>query len=402
MAGRRLVLVDRHHGVVPLVGRRVVVVEAAARHHAPTGWRRGTSCRCRSGASRGRRSARRRGPCTSASCGTACIVLEAVLLEPRVGDRVALGPAEVGRHRAVPLPVDRHDAAEQLRLAEQVVVRVLVARVAAALVADLQQLAGLAGGEHHRARALERVRHLLLAVHVLAGLQAVDRVLRVPEVGRRDHDRVELLLLVEHLPVVFVAVHVVLELLQRVDDALLVVLGPDVAHGAEAQPGDAQHRVGQHLALRAGAEQRDVDLLQVLGRRRAARPRRPPAASARSPSASPGVAEQAERGHRRQPEQHVAAVDRPPGAACRRARPAGAGCGPFLSSSAIVFSLLRRRGRRPRPRRSGSGRSRCCPGCTGGRSAPWRPWRRPACPRRSRCSSCPCPRPGPPCCRRRC
>ena len=98
---------------------------------------------------------------------------------------------------------------------------------------------------------------------MLARLEAVDRVLRVPEVGRRDDDRVELFLLVEHLAVILVAVHLVLEPLEAVDDALLVVFGPDVAHGAEAEPGDAQHRVGKHLALRAGAEERDVDLLQI-------------------------------------------------------------------------------------------------------------------------------------------
>ena len=47
------------------------------------------------------------------------------------------------------------------------------------------------------------------------------------------------------------------------DDAAQAVLGPDVAHRAEAQAGNAQHRFHEHLALGAGAEQRDVDLLQV-------------------------------------------------------------------------------------------------------------------------------------------
>ena len=77
------------------------------------------------------------------------------------------------------------------------------------------------------------------------------------------------LLLVEHLAVVLVAVHLVLEPLEGVDDAPLVVVGPDVAHGAEAQARDAEHRFGQHLALRPGAEEGDVDLLQAgRGRRR--------------------------------------------------------------------------------------------------------------------------------------
>ena len=130
-------------------------------------------------------------------------------------------------------------------------------------MADLQELAGLTLRHHHAAGALERVRHLLLAVDVLAGLQAVDRVLRVPEVGRRDDDRVELLLLVEHLAVVLIAVRLLLEPLEGVDDAPLVVLGPDVADRAEAQARNPEHRLHQHLALGAGADQRDVDLLHA-------------------------------------------------------------------------------------------------------------------------------------------
>ena len=111
----------------------------------------------------------------------------------------------------------------------------------------------------------------------LPAFEAVDRVLRVPEVGRRDDDRVELLLLVEHLAVVLVAVHLLLEPLEGVDDAPLVVLGPDVADRAEAQARDAEHRLHQHLALGAGAEQRDVDLLQAGGGGAASRRPPPPA-----------------------------------------------------------------------------------------------------------------------------
>ena len=91
-------------------------------------------------------------------------------------------------------------------------------------------------------------------------------MLCVPEVGRRDDHRVELFLLVEHLAVILVAVRLVLEPLEAVDDALLVVFGPDVADGAEAEPRDPEHGVGQHLPLRTGAEERDVDHLQVCGR----------------------------------------------------------------------------------------------------------------------------------------
>ena len=183
-----------------------------------------------------------------------------------------------------------------------------VARVRAALVADLEELAGLALRHHHAAGAVERVRHLLLAVHVLAGFQAVNRVLRVPEVGRGDDDRVELFLLVEHLAVVFVAVGLLLEPLEGVDDAPLVVFSPDVAHRTEAQARDAEHRLHQHLALCASADQRDVDRLEVGrgGRCRGGGLRLFPLVLALF---VPRVAEEPGRRDRGEAHQHVAAIE---------------------------------------------------------------------------------------------
>ena len=271
---------------------------------------------------------------------------EAVLLEAGVRDQVALGRAQVGRQRAVPLPVDGHDPPEQRGLPDQLLVAVEVARVAAALVPDLEQLPGLAGGRDHLARALERVRHLLLAVHVLARLQAIHRVRRVPEVGRRDHDRVELLLLVEHLAVVLVAADLELVLLERVHHAPLVELGPDVAHRPEAQAGDAEHGVEQHLPLGPRADEGYVDLLQVGG------------------SSGPGglgrlallrlvgalllqrVAEEAQGGDGGQPEQDVAPVE----LSFALAGAAFAGLLVFVRHRARPTG---RAGRKPRPRRSG-------------------------------------------------
>ena len=270
-------------------------------------------------------------------------VLEAVLLEPLRRNGIPIGSAEVRRDRAVPLPVDRHDAAEQLRLAEQLVVAVEVARIRAALVADLKELAGLARGRHHVPRPLERVRHLLLAVHVLAGLEAVDRVPLVPEVGRRDEDRVELLLLVEHLAVVLVGVGLVLVPLQAVDDAPLVVLRPDVAHRAEAQPWNSKHRVRQHLALRPRAQERDVDHLQIGGRhgRRGGRLRPRLLVLALF---VPGVAEETERGDRGQSLQHFAPIQllvgSPPPPA---ASPLPFSSSPAIAPSSSACSRLRRR-----------------------------------------------------------
>ena len=175
-------------------------------------------------------------------------------------------------------------------------------------MADLEELARPAGGLHHGSRALEGVRHLLLAVHVLAGLEAVDRVPRVPEVGRRDDDRVDLLLLVEQLAVVLVAVHLVLEPLQLVDDAALVVLGPHVAHRAEAHARDAEHRVGQHLALGAGADERHVDLLQV-GRGDSRRGGLRQFRLLVLALPVPRVAEETERGDRGQPRKHLPPIE---------------------------------------------------------------------------------------------
>ena len=192
--------------------------------------------------------------------------LEAVLLQPLRRDRVALRPADVRRHGAVPLAVHGHDPPEELRLLEQLQVAVQVARVAAPLVPDLEQPSRLAGGEHHAASALQGVRHLLLAVDVLAGAETVDSVWRVPEVGRRDDDRVDVRLLVEHLAVVFVSPDLVLELPEDVDGPLLVVLRPHVAHGPESEARDPEHRVEQHLPLGAGPENGDVDLGDVLRR----------------------------------------------------------------------------------------------------------------------------------------
>ena len=54
-----------------------------------------------------------------------------------------------------------------------------VARIAAALMADLQQLARRPRRQHHLARLRQRVRHLLLAVHVPPRLQGGDGVLGV-------------------------------------------------------------------------------------------------------------------------------------------------------------------------------------------------------------------------------
>ena len=122
----------------------------------------------------------------------------AVTLERLGGDLLVLGPAELEQPAPIPLPVGVRDSAEDLVLFDHFE-GVPVARLAAALVADLKQLAGLAGGEHHSPGIRERAGHLLLAVDVLASLETGDGVLGVHPVGRGDNHRDEVALLVEHL-----------------------------------------------------------------------------------------------------------------------------------------------------------------------------------------------------------
>jgi hypothetical protein len=154
----------------------------------------------------------------------------------------------------------RH-AAQHLGLADDAVDRVHVAGVGAALVADLQKLARLALRQHHGLRLLELVRHLLLAVDVLAGLEAGAGVLGVHPVGRRDDHAVDVLVLfLEHLAVVFVNGHFVPERFQAAAGHFAAVV-PDVAHGLELHAGDLHGGVGQNLTFRAVTDHGNIDLI---------------------------------------------------------------------------------------------------------------------------------------------
>ena len=89
------------------------------------------------------------------------------------------------------------------------------------------------------------------------GLQAKGGVRSVPEIGRGDDDRVEPLFLREHV----LDVGICLDLEPGLAEAVLPVgaaEGPDVADRAEIQPGNAEHRVEQHAALDAEADDRDL------------------------------------------------------------------------------------------------------------------------------------------------
>ena len=96
---------------------------------------------------------------------------------------------------------------------------------------------------------------------MLARAEAGARVFAVHPVGRRDHDRVDVLvLLFEHLAVVLVRLHVhTVPLEKRL--RLLALELPDVAHGAHAHAGDAHERLGEDARLLAEADEAYVDLV---------------------------------------------------------------------------------------------------------------------------------------------
>ncbi len=257
------IFVDRHHVVVPLVRR--VVIDAAAGDH--------------------RLGVRVEEPVVDvdlvrpevgdraagvffepAPVAELVHVLVAVLVQRFLGNLELPGPAEVLADGAVPLTVDVRDAAEQLHVgvAQELVARELIPGIAAPVMADLQQLAGLAGGAHHRARALDLVRHQLLAVDMLAGAHAGVGVLRVVEVRRRDNHRVEVGHARQHLAIVLERPGIVTELAKQ---ALTVgpVVGPDIGDGAEADVRDLERGIEQHAALFTATDEADVEGIRAPG-----------------------------------------------------------------------------------------------------------------------------------------
>ena len=184
----------------------------------------------------------------------------AVFGELGVREAFADGEAEVGGDGTVPFAGDVRDPAEEAIAGDDFILRVLVARIAAALVAQLEKLLGFAGGNHHGAGAFHGVGHEFLAVNVLAGLVCGDGVFGVLEVGRRDNHGVEILHGGEQLAVVLERLRIVTELLQ---DVLCVVAvdGPDIANGFEADTGDFQRSIDQNAALFTAADDGHVNLI---------------------------------------------------------------------------------------------------------------------------------------------
>ena len=115
----------------------------------------------------------------------------AVLIQGGLVDDVLFRPAEKVRLGPVPLGVGDGHPAEEAALADEAVDGVDVARVGAALVADLEELAGFAGGPNHGPGLVERVGHLFFAVDVESGPEASVGLFGMDPVGCGDDGRLE-------------------------------------------------------------------------------------------------------------------------------------------------------------------------------------------------------------------
>ena len=106
-------------------------------------------------------------------------------------------------HASVPLPVDIEELADEFSFAYKLM-HDLVARIAPALVSNLQELSGFFGRLHHFFCVFEAVGHLLFAVHVQAFFQRRNSHGGVHPVGSGNNHRVKALFLRQHLLVALV------------------------------------------------------------------------------------------------------------------------------------------------------------------------------------------------------
>ena len=181
---------------------------------------------------------------------------------PVHGLRVGVGGDGVEPRARVAVAVvarAHHGDLAQLARLDDLLRRLLELR-ADALRADLEQPARLRGGVDHRGPVVDRVGHRLLEVDVLARGERVDRLLLVPVVRGRDHDRVDRLV-GEESAVVRVLLRLAAQALQRARDPALV----RVADGDHLHAGQGDHRRHQ-VRLRARAHADDPDLDPVVRR----------------------------------------------------------------------------------------------------------------------------------------
>ena len=200
------------------------------------------------------------------------------VFQDRLQHVASLDPVLLGHDRprvvAVPQGADVLDVADDAGVHD--FERVGVQHRVVPLVADRQDDVVVLGRLDHRLTFGDVVGHELFAQHVLAALHALDGHRRVQVQGQGDHDRFDVLLVVEHLPVVFVEVLVAdlgrAGLAVVVDEALaerhlgvavqdaLLVERPDVARGDELD----ELRIvlaDEDAALVAAADDRRLDRL---------------------------------------------------------------------------------------------------------------------------------------------
>ena len=174
------------------------------------------------------------------------------------------GPSPASGLIDVPGHLDRDDVAELARL--QVLVGLLVALRAAALRADLHDLAGVLDRLAKGARVLHGVGHRLLDVGVAPGAHRLDAMLRVLEVGGRDDDGVDVLAGVEFVVVPTRDRGSISELLQLLA-AGLAAQAPDVGDGdqLEVEFGGVLLERRDQAAPAAVGEADDADADAVVG-----------------------------------------------------------------------------------------------------------------------------------------
>ena len=129
------------------------------------------------------------------------------------------------------------EPAKNLRLADQFVQGKDITRIAPALMADLEQLAGLAHRFHHGAGALDGVAHHFFAIDMQPGLQTGIGHGRVPEI-RNSHDHgLQIFFIGKQFLVIVITLHVKSVILQPTDIAVAIII-PDIHHGDEANAGN--------------------------------------------------------------------------------------------------------------------------------------------------------------------
>ncbi len=182
----------------------------------------------------------------------------AILLQLALVYGVPFGPAQHIALGPVPLGIHRVHSSQQIFLMDQTVDGMDIPRIAPALVADLQKLAGFSRCLDHGPGFSERVGHLLFAVDMEAGLHAGIGVLRVhPVRGGHDHC-VQALLFAQHVPVILINVNFMSVFLQ-IPAGIPLAVFPDIADRGKPDPGYAQTRLDQHTALCARTDERHFE-----------------------------------------------------------------------------------------------------------------------------------------------